>query len=87
MSIKIEDKLHFTACAIIAMNPSAWLGIWTGMFFPSLLAGFYAAMMAGLAKEFADLTGPDHNWEWRDIAADALGALVGSLAAFTAFID
>ena len=43
-----------------------------------LLAGFLGGLAAGVGKEYGDECAEGNRWDWKDIAADALGSLVGS---------
>lgn len=42
-----------------------------------LLAGFLGGLAAGIGKEYGDECAEGNEWSWQDIAADAIGALVG----------
>ena len=47
-------------------------------FFGVALAGFCGGLAAGIGKEYGDECAEGNNWDWKDIAADCIGALVGS---------
>ena len=47
-------------------------------FFGVALAGFCGGLAAGVGKEYGDECCKDNKWDWQDIAADCIGALVGS---------
>ena len=56
-------------------------------FFGVALAGFCGGLAAGVGKEYGDECCKDNKWDWQDIAADCIGALVGgSLAAILGVI-
>ena len=41
------------------------------------LAGFCGGLAAGIGKEYGDECAKGNYWDWKDIAADCIGALVG----------
>ena len=47
-------------------------------FFGVALAGFCGGLAAGVGKEYGDECAEGNRWDWQDIAADAIGSLVGS---------
>lgn len=47
-------------------------------FFGVALAGFCGGLAAGVGKEYGDECAEGNEWSWQDIAADCIGALVGS---------
>lgn len=47
-------------------------------FFGVALAGFCGGLAAGIGKEYGDECCENNKWDWQDIAADCIGALVGS---------
>ena len=47
-------------------------------FFGVALAGFCGGLAAGVGKEYGDECAAGNQWDWQDIAADCIGALVGS---------
>ena len=47
-------------------------------FFGVALAGFCGGLAAGVGKEYGDECAEGNQWSWQDIAADAIGSLVGS---------
>ena len=47
-------------------------------FFGVALAGFCGGLAAGIGKEYGDECAEGNYWDWKDIAADCIGALVGS---------
>lgn len=46
------------------------------------VAGFSVSMAAGAGKEYGDKLAPGNIWDWYDIIADTLGALVGCFCGF-----
>lgn len=74
-----SDKYaHFSVCAIVAICVG-FVGMLMGMS-PLMIgfSGFIAAMGAGLGKEYGDKVNPYNKWDWYDVLADTVGALVGS---------
>ena len=47
-------------------------------FYGVALAGFCGGLAAGIGKEYGDECAEGNEWSWQDIAADCIGALVGS---------
>ena len=47
-------------------------------FFGVALAGFCGGLAAGIGKEYGDECAEGNNWDWDDIAADIVGAIIGS---------
>ena len=41
------------------------------------LAGFCGGLAAGIGKEYGDECAEGNYWDWKDIAADCIGALSG----------
>ena len=46
-------------------------------FFGVALAGFLGGLAAGIGKEYGDECAEGNYWDWKDIAADCIGALCG----------
>ena len=46
-------------------------------FYGVALAGFCGGLAAGVGKEYGDECCKDNKWDWQDIVADCIGALVG----------
>lgn len=69
--IAIDKKLHFLVCYCIAAS----LYITFGWFWPAV----YAAVLAGVIKEWIDNLDDNNYWSWGDIIADLLG--VGAFVA------
>ena len=43
-----------------------------------MLAGFCGGLVAGVGKQYGDECAEGNYWDWKDIAADCIGSLVGS---------
>ena len=51
---------------------------------PVWFAGVACALAMGMGKEYGDECAEGNNWDWDDIAADVVGAIIGaSLICFT----
>ena len=64
----------------IAVMIALWLaGVKGTDAYPAvLLSGFLGGLAAGVGKEYGDECAEGNQWSWQDIAADAIGSLVGS---------
>ncbi|MBQ3729720.1 MAG: hypothetical protein IJS84_00080 [Spirochaetales bacterium] len=63
-----DKKQHFIVCLIA----SFFVGL------INLFAGFMTAMGLGFGKEFGDDRAPGNRWDWKDIGADLIGAVLGT---------
>lgn len=43
-----------------------------------MLAGFLGGLAAGVGKEYGDECAEGNRWDWGDVAADIVGAIIGS---------
>lgn len=81
-----DNDKHIVVTAVgsfiigIAVMIALWLaGVKGTDAYPAvLLSGFLGGLAAGVGKEFGDECAEGNYWSWRDIAADCIGALVGS---------
>ena len=64
----------------IAVMIALWLaGVKGTDAYPAvLLSGFLGGLAAGVGKEYGDECAEGNQWDWEDIFADCIGALVGS---------
>lgn len=76
-AIPRDKKIHFAVCLVIAFIVSFALGIIGDGALYASLSGFIAAMGTGIGKEVGDYYAPGNKWDWLDIAADAIGAVIG----------
>lgn len=61
-------------CAIaLRLQGVAGVDCYCGVF----SAGFLGGLAAGVGKEYGDECCENNKWDWQDIAADCIGALVG----------
>lgn len=91
MNIKDSHK-HLIICAIASALASAGIAllVWVSLVVAScqelmehLLApvwfsGVACALAMGIGKEYGDECAEGNNWSWDDIAADIVGAIIGS---------
>lgn len=78
-----KDKIqHMAVCAQIAAASAYTVKTVGAPSIPACVAGFISGMSAGVGKEYGDKKAPGNKWDWLDIAADALGSLIGSIAGF-----
>lgn len=61
-------------CAVaLRIQGVAGVDCYCGVF----LAGFLGGLAAWVGKEYGDECAEGNRWDWQDIAADCIGALVG----------
>ena len=77
MRISKDKKLHFTCCMLIAFAVTILIGLLSNWYAGSL-AGLLTAMGTGVGKEYGDKINPYNKWDWYDILADFIGAVVGA---------
>lgn len=77
---------HFMVCLVVAAAIAIIVANTCALPFPSCMAGFLGALGCGLGKEYGDSKAHGNTWSWADIAADLLGAAVGSLAGFVTLL-
>ena len=76
--IEYDKKLHFGVSAIIELALGALLPAWQPWWRFALNVGVF-----GLGKELYDYKHPEaHDADWRDVVADAAGALAGEIIIF-----
>lgn len=85
MTIARDKKLHFACCMLIAFAATMLIGALSNLCAGSL-AGLLTAMGAGVGKEYGDKVNPNNKWDWQDIIADLLGAIIGTAIAASAII-
>ena len=77
MRISKDKKLHFTCCMLIALAVTILIGLLSNWYVGSI-AGLLTAMGTGVGKEYGDKASPNNKWDWYDILADLIGAIVGA---------
>ena len=91
MNIKDSHK-HLIICAIASVFASAGIAllVWVSLVVtscqeliehllaPVWFAGVACALAMGIGKEYGDECAEGNNWDWDDVAADIVGAIIGS---------
>ena len=72
-----DKKLHFICCMLIAFATTILIGLLSNWYVGSI-AGLLTAMGTGVGKEYGDKINPYNKWDWYDILADFIGAVVGA---------
>lgn len=77
--MKINDKLlHFICCFIVSACMACINGL-CDIILMGVINSFACGVAIGIGKEYGDSKAKGNKWDWKDIFADALGALIGSL--------
>lgn len=85
--IPLKDKgAHFFVCMFIAMVFAFILLLFRSKPSCCCIVAFLASLCVGMAKEYGDMNAPGNHWDWWDILADAIGALVGCTLGLLALI-
>ena len=91
MNIKDSHK-HLIICAIASALASSGIALllWVSLVVtscqelmehllaPVWFAGVACALAMGVGKEYGDECAEGNSWDWDDIAADIVGAIIGS---------
>lgn len=73
------DKVqHFAICAIAAMCMMILMRIICALPAVAFVSATISSIALGVGKEYGDHCNPYSNWDWYDLLADTIGALVGS---------
>ena len=77
--MKMNDKLlHFICCFIVSAIMAVVNGLYDAIVV-GIINSFACGFAIGVGKEYGDSKAKGNKWDWKDILADALGALIGSL--------
>lgn len=80
-----SDKLqHFIVCFLVAMIVALIVAFISKNAGAAMFAGASSGMALGVGKEYGDAKAIGNFWDWKDICADALGAVVGCLSGLIA---
>ena len=75
----MRDKLlHFICCYIVSAIMAVINGL-CGIILVGMINSFACGIAIGVGKEYGDSKAKGNKWDWKDIIADAIGALLGSL--------
>lgn len=75
----MRDKLlHFICCFIVSAVMAVINGL-CGIILVGMINSFACGIAIGVGKEYGDSKAKGNKWDWKDIIADAIGALLGSL--------
>lgn len=75
--MKTDKIIHLVCCLIAAILVTVLFGIISSSYI-SVLSGFVAAVCLAIGKEMGDYFNPNSKWDWYDLLAGVIGALVGS---------
>lgn len=77
-----DKKAHLFVSFLIATI--IYLIFWwlSSDFLVSMVASFTCSLGVGIGKEYGDDKSPNNKWNWWDILADIIGALLGSIWLF-----
>ena len=75
-----DKRLHFGVCAVAAAMLAVLFLVLGMVLLHAAAAAFVGALLLGAGKEYGDRVAEGNRWDWLDIAADAAGALTGSVA-------
>lgn len=81
-----DKKLHITCCLLVAAFIGSILAVSHTALWVIAFISFISAMLCGLAKEYGDHINPHNKWDWYDIVADGVGALLGSIIVLLAVL-
>ena len=76
MKITKDKKLHFAYCMLIALFVTIFVGVLSN-WYCGAISGLLTAMGCGVGKEYGDKANPYNKWDWYDLLADLIGAIVG----------
>ncbi len=78
MKIQQDHLKHFCVCLAVAFTASSIEACCGASYPQSFVAGIIAGGAIGVGKEYGDKCAPGNKWDWSDIAADTVGAVIGS---------
>ena len=73
----MDKVLHFAVCAVVSAVFGTLAMLCGGNFGAGAIAAIGTGLGAGLGKEFGDAAAADNRWDWYDVAADAVGVVLG----------
>ena len=86
LGLMTDNDKHIICTAVgsfiigIAVMIALWLaGVKGTDAYPAvLLSGFLGGLAVGVGKEYGDECAEGNEWDWDDVAADVVGAIIGS---------
>lgn len=78
MKINADKVKHFIACLAISAVAAIIQSVAGANYLQSFVAGVIAGGAIGIGKEYGDQCSSIGHWDWSDILADLLGAIVGA---------
>ncbi|MEZ3576782.1 MAG: hypothetical protein K1W01_04745 [Muribaculaceae bacterium] len=78
MKIQTDKIKHLAVCFIVSAAAAVIESAFGASYPLSFLAGMIAGVAIGVGKEYGDKCAIGNRWDWNDILADAIGALLGS---------
>lgn len=78
MKIQTDKIKHLAVCFLVSATAAVIESAFGASYPLSLLAGMIAGLAIGVGKEYGDRCAVGNRWDWNDIMADAIGALLGS---------
>lgn len=78
MKIQQDHFKHFGVCLVVALTASAVEAGFGASYWQSYIAAIIAGGAIGVGKEYGDKCAPGNKWDWNDIVADMVGAIVGA---------
>ena len=75
-----KDKIiHASVCATASAAVMLLFRLIGSAICESIISAALVAMGMGVTKEFADSLNPNNKWDWFDLLADLIGAIIGIL--------
>ena len=76
--VGVDKYIHFNACLFIAFGVSAFLSLWFNVNVATIIGAISSATI-GYGKELIDRKKKGGRFDFQDMKADMLGAIVGCL--------
>lgn len=76
--IGVDKYIHFNACLFIAFGVSAVLSLWVNVNVATIIGAISPATI-GYGKELIDRKKKGGKFDFKDMKADILGAIIGGL--------
>ena len=74
-----KDKLrHFAVCCAISVCAMVLFRAIAAPIGVASLASLLISLCLGVGKEYGDMVNPYNKWDWKDLLADVIGAIVGT---------